>query len=218
MKMKSITFGLAVALVAPAIASAAFVMPAMGGGQVGMMQGAAMVHTDVGFDGTNITLTPDTSHGVPVLRVLTAPDEFDPGQPWAVLQGKHYNFQHAWNPAGFITLPTGTGIWIERINHSPGLEVYQRPPASPSYAPILQSDGARWKWGGSMTHNAYAMLNPAVGGYTAEYKVYIGDANSGAPLSQYSSANVTWNFAVVPEPTMFALSGGAAAAILRRRR
>lgn len=57
-------------VVAQASTHAAYVMPMIGGGQVGMM-GAPMIHTDIGFDGTNITATQDTSHGVPMLRPLS---------------------------------------------------------------------------------------------------------------------------------------------------
>ena len=89
---------------------AAYVTPQIGGGQVGMM-GAPMKHTDVMFDGTNITLHVDDTVATPMLRPLTPPDEFDPSAAWSVLSGKAYNFQHAWNPGGFITLPTDSSIW-----------------------------------------------------------------------------------------------------------
>lgn len=215
MKLSTATLTLVAAALC-ASAEAAYVIPTIGGGQVGMM-GAPMIHTDVSFDGTNISLMADTSHGVPVLRPLTPPDEFDPAQPWIVLQNKAYNFQHAWNPGGFITLPAGTGIWVERISQTPGLEVYQRPPAAPSYLQIFQADGERWKWSGAMTHNAYAVLNPTLSTFSATYRVYIGDATTGTPLGGYGSAEVTWNWSVVPEPTSLALVAGATL-IARRRR
>lgn len=216
MKLNLIALNLAGACVAPALVSAAYVMPMIGGGQVGMM-GAPMIHTDVGFNGSSIGLVQDTSHGVPVLRALTPPDSFDPAQPWAVLQHKHYNFQHAWNPMGFITLPTDGGIWVERLSHTPGLETFQRPPAAPAYLPIFQNDGDRWKWSGGMTHNAYAVLNPALTEYFATYKVYIGDAVTGAPMPGYGSATVTWQLNVIPEPSTLAALASASLLLLRRR-
>lgn len=45
-----------------------------------------------------------------------------------------------------------------------------------------------------MTHNVYAVLNPTKTDYAANYKVYIGDASTGDPLSAYGSATVTWSW------------------------
>lgn len=196
-------------------AQAAYVTPMIGGGQVGMV-GAPMIHTDIGFDGTNVTATLDTSHGVPQLRPLTPPDEFDPAQPWSVLTGKAYNFQHAWNPAGFITLPAGAGIWIERLSADAGLETYLRPPATPAYARVFQNDGDRWQWSGAMTHNVYAAQNPARSDYAAIYRVYLGDQSSGEPLPGFGSATVNWSWsaAIVPEPSLV----GLIALMVRRKR
>lgn len=201
-------------------ATAAYVTPQMGGGQVGMMDGAAMLHADIGFDGTNLSVTLDTSHGVPELRPLTPPDAFDPVQPWAVLTGKAYNFQWAWNPAGFITLPSGSGIWIERLHHNDGLEAYLRPPAEPSYAPVFEADGDRWRWSGAMTHNVYAVENPTQSLYSADYRVYIGDAVTGEPLAGYGSVDVTWTWQAspVPEPASLALVGAGGFLLLCRGR
>lgn len=189
----------------------AFVSPQMGGGQVDMM-GAPMKHTDIMFDGTNISVHIDDTVATPALRPLALPDEFDPAQPWSVLADKAYNFQNAWNPGGFITLPSGTGIWIERISSDPGLETYLRPPAFSSgstWPEIFEVDGDRWKWSGAMQHNAYAVVNPLKDSYSATYRVYIGDATTGLPVLGYGSADVTWTWTAtpVPEPSSYLLLG-----------
>ena len=197
-------------------AKAIYVIPQMGGGQVGAM----MRHTDVMFDGTQITLHVDDTVAAPTLRPLTSPDQFDPAQPWAVLQNKAYNFQNAWNPGGFITLPPAGAIWIERLHHDPGLQAYLRPPASSMYDPIFTLDKARWQWSGAMQHNTYAVLNPSQSVYTAGYRVYIGDVATGSPLAGYGSAEVTWtwNATPVPEPTSPLILGTGVLALAGYRR
>jgi hypothetical protein len=180
-------------------ASAEYVIPQMGGGQVG--QGAApMKHADITFDGTSLQVHLDETVGTPLLRALNEPNEFDPAQPWNVLNDKAYNFQHGWNPGGFISLPSGTWIWMEQLFATPGLEVYQRPPASPAYAPAFGTAGsaARWRWSGAMTHNVYAVPCPLLSQYEASYRVYIGDNTSGEPLPAYASADVTFHFLATP--------------------
>jgi hypothetical protein len=203
-------------------ARAAFVLPQIGGGQTGMM-GAPMKHADIMFDGTNIAVHVDDTVATPWLRPLTPPNEFDPTKPWSVLIGRAYNFQYAWNPGGFISLPAGTWIWVERLHHDPGLEVYLRPPqwtSGPTWTELFTADGERWKWDGAMQHNAYAVLDPAQSVYTAEYRVYIGDIVTGEPVPGYGSADVTWtwNATVVPEPAALALLAPCAGLFLRRRR
>lgn len=204
------------------IAQAAIVTPQMGGGQVGMM-GAPMKHTDVMFDGTNITLHVDDTVATPWLRPLAAGDTFldsNSVHPYDVLEGRAYNFQNAWNVGGLFTLPANSWIWVERLSQDAGLEVYQRAPSTPEYAPIFQNDGDRWRWTGTMTHNAYAVLDPLQSTYSANYRVYIGDGTTGVPLSGYGSADVTWtwNATPVPEPASLSLLAIGAMAILRRRR
>lgn len=200
---------------APALAD--YVLPMIGGGQTS----APMKHADVMFDGTNLTVHIDDTVGTPMLRPLTPPDEFDPAEPWAVLSHKAYNYQYAWNPGGFITLPGGTGIWIERLSHSAGLETFLRSPATPAWAPVFTADGERWQWGGSMTHNAYAVLNPAADTYSATYRVYIGDATTGEPLAGYGSTDVTWTWdaepTAIPEPAAATALALLALTTLRRR-
>jgi hypothetical protein len=220
---RSFVSALSMILISAFPAHAGFVTPQIGGGQVGMMD-ASMKHTDVMFDGTNITLHVDDTVATPVLRPLTPPDEFDPAQPWSVLSGKAYNFQNAWNAGGFITLPADSGIWVERLHQDAGLEVYLRPPmftTGSTYPQIFTADGDLWKWNGSMQHNAYAVLDPQQSTYSATYHVFIGDATTGVPLPGYGSADVTWtwNASPVPEPSSFTLAvAGIGAMLLFRRR
>lgn len=195
---------------------AAYVTPQMGGGQAS----APMKHLDVAFDGTNISVHIDDTVDIPMLRPLTPPDEFDPNEPWAVLTGKAYNFQYGWNPSGFITLPTDSGIWIKRLDQDPELEVYARPPATPAYAPLFENNGDIWQWGGAMTHNVYAVLDPTASVYTTTYQVYIGDASTGAMLPGYGSDDVTltFNATPIPEPVTLGMLVLSAGALLLHRR
>lgn len=208
------------ATLAAGAGQAEYVVPQMGGGQIGMMTGAPMIHLDVTFDGVDLAVTADTSHVQPVFRSLTEPDVFDPAQPWAVLTGKAYNFQYGWNPRGFIALPTDAGIWIERLHHDAGLEAYNRPPATPAYAEIFEADGDRWMWSGAMTHNTYAVLDPTQPLYRAQYRVYLGDVQSGEPLVGYGNADITlqWQAMPVPEPGVMPIVGAALSALVAARR
>ncbi len=204
-----LAFALAAAVLGIAASSveATYVLPQMGGGQVGMGN-APMVHADVTFDGVNLAVSLHVEpHELPMLRALTPPDAFDPTEPWAVLTDKAYNFQYAWNAGGFITLPAGSGIWIERLHHDDGLEAYLRAPAAPAWSAVFTADGDRWMWSGAMTHNVYAVLDPLSDHYQAMYRVYLGDAATGQPLPGYGSADVTWTWhaAPVPEPTTLAI-------------
>jgi hypothetical protein len=174
-------------------AIAAYVTPKIGGGQIA----AEMKHLDILFDGTNITVHLDESVPTPELRPLIPPDEFDPTKPWSVLIDKAYNYQYAFNPGGFITLPPGGAIWVERLHHDPGLQTYLRPPQwspdlGPTWTEIFTADGDRWKWEGAMQHNAYAVRDPTQSVYTADYRIYIGHETTGEPLPGYGSAEATW--------------------------
>ena len=200
MKSKIAFLAVVAALFAmPAAVHAQFVIPRMGGGQVGLAN-APMKHADVTFDGADINVHVDDSVGTPTLVPLEDPFEFDLEQPWGVLHEKAYNFQYGWNPGGFISLPPAAWIWVEQIEASPGLEVYQRPPAQPSYERIFDSDGSIWRWPGSMTHNVYAIATPQQDSFEATYRVFIGDDDTGEELVDadeqplYGSDVVTFRF------------------------
>ncbi len=181
----------------------------MGGGQ----SVAPMIMTDIGFDGTNITVQPDDPTLVDspvVLQPLAPPDQFDPSKPWSVLNGTAYNFQYGWNPAGYITLPAGSAIWIQVLSEDAGLETYLRPPAyssGPTWPQVFAANGNRWEFQGFMQHNAYAVVNPQQTTYSATYCVYIGNATTGSPLPGYGSADVTWTW--LGAPTWSTTTGGS---------
>ena len=182
-------------------ADAQYVTPQMGGGQIGLAN-APMKHADVTFDGVEIDVHVDDSVGTPTLVPLDDPFEFEPEQPWSVLMGKAYNFQYGWNPGGFISLPSSAWIWIEQVEATPGLEVYQRPPAQPSYEQIFGVDGSVWRWPGSMTHNVYAVARPQQDVFESTYRVYVGDETTGVELVNaddeptYGSDIVTFQFSL----------------------
>ncbi len=190
---------LLLACLAP-LAHATHVQPSMGGGEVG--EGSApMKHADISFDGQRLTVDIDDTVGVPWLRPLTPPAQFDPEGPWGVINGKAYNFQYGWNPSRFDDYPPiGSWVWIEQLSASPGLEVYQRSPATPTGKPIFGTAGSstRWRWSGVMTHNLYAIAQTNEDNYQAMYRVYIGDNVTGNPTPGYEPAQVTFEFLTTP--------------------
>lgn len=181
-------------------AAAAFVEPAMGGGQIG--QGfAPMKHADISFDGASIFVEVDQSVGTPTLVPLSDGFEFDPGGAWGHINGHAYNFQYGWNPGRIDAFPpAGAWFWIEVIDASPELKTYQRPPAAPEGEPIFATEDSpgRWRWSGAMTHNLYAVENPRETEYFATYRVYLGSDAGGTPIAGVNSAEVTFRFLAEP--------------------
>ncbi|TWT96860.1 hypothetical protein Pla108_26350 [Botrimarina colliarenosi] len=183
-------------LVAPASAGAAYVSPQLGGGSPGAT--GAMKHADVTLQSHAVLVHIDESVPMPRLRPLLEGDEFDPAAPYAMLSGKGYNSQYGWNAGGFINLPSGSAIWVEELDSSLGLEVYQAPVDANGYAPLFGANGSpeRWKWSGRMSHNIYAATDFAVTAHWARYRVYLGDTTTGEPLPGYTPAEVTFEFAL----------------------
>lgn len=175
----------------------AIVSPARGGG---LDTNQPMIHVDIFYDyaANEMQATLDTSKGVPKLQPLPSGYAFDARSNYAVLTGKAYNFQLAWNPGGIFAPPPGAAVWIERLNFSPGLENYDGPgnkmenPPRP-YSRIFETNGSKWKWYGRMSHNAYAVLHPATNLLTAEFKIYFGDALTGSreAFAGYDDATIT---------------------------
>ncbi len=181
-------------------ATAEYVIPQIGGGQTGMAL-APMKHVDISLVGNGLWAKVDDSVPTPQLRPLEPAHEFDPNLTWSVLSTKAYNFQYGWNPDGFISLPAEAWIWIDQLDATPGLEVYQRPPASPAYEPIFGTTDSpsRWRWTGAMAHNVYAVDDPIENLYEAVYRVYVGHDITGEPLSGYTSTEATFQFFASPE-------------------
>jgi hypothetical protein len=143
-------------------------------------------------------------------------------------------------------------IWIELISESAGIETYQAigkwgvnsagtldannvpviDPNAGAYAGTFGTAGSstKWQWDYQMDHNVYAVPSSYLTGpsqtFTANYKVYIGDAQGNEILNQdgsSASSLETWIWqgpANVPEPATLALLviGGAIYMGNRKRR
>ena len=168
------------------------------------MHDGSMNHGEMGTSGT-----------VPLLRPLQVNHAFGPDEPWAVLADKAHNFQYGWVASGLWAPPAGGAVWIEPLETSPGLEVYEGGQfmsedtvRAMRFEPIFGTDGSSpsWSWNGMMTHNAYAVANPQKSSFHAKYRVYMGDGVTGEELRDpqgtplYNSAMTTFHFSAVPVP------------------
>lgn len=208
-------------------AYAAYVTPRIGGDQR-KHDVAPMIMPEITFDGTNIAVLDEmgnpwvtlTGQARPILWPLEGTDEFEPGKPWYnALNGKAYNWQYGWSNAALDQglIPAGSKIWLEVLSQSDGLKTYDR---NNYYVPIFGTDGAsnKWRWyeSMSMSHNAYTVA-PSIGEWFATYKVYIGDATTGAALAGYGSDTVTLTWTSIPEPTTIAILGIGAVCLLHKK-
>jgi MYXO-CTERM domain-containing protein len=191
------------AAVAPAIAQ----MPQMGG---------PMIHADVAFDGSALSVAYE---GTGPVSLLTYGQSY--ANQFAVLDGTYYNAQIGWRPAGTISLPTDRFVWIEVLDQSAGLMTYEGGRMNNMMAqtmnPLFGTGGSdtKWRWGGLMTHNWYAVTDP--GDYSATYRVYLGDGN-GAMDTAYAAAEVTFTWTAVPAPSAAGLLAFGGLVATRRRR
>jgi hypothetical protein len=135
----------------------------------------------------------------------------------STLDDTYYSSQYGWLADGFISLGADEFMWIERLDSTEGLNVYEgglrMMREFHTYDAIQGTDGSddAWMWGGTMVHNWYSA--DALGSYEATYRVFVGDAMGNA-YSQYTSDTVTLNFNAVPAPGglgMLALGGLVAA-------
>jgi hypothetical protein len=206
--------------------AAAYVVPQIGGGQVGSV---SMIMPEITFDGTNVVVldtfgnpwTTLTGADRPVLRSLTGTDQLDPANVpvYNALNGTAWNWQYGWanDLLNKSLIPAGDKIWIQLITQSDGLNTYARS----SYAPIWGTGGTSniWKWNEmmGMSHNAYT-VTPGYGEWSATYNVYLGDMTSGAAISGYGSDTVTLTWTSIPEPATLALMGTGLFYLLGSRR
>lgn len=149
--------------------------------------------------------------GNPSLEATTFA-QWDPAQPWAVLQNKAFSRQFGWwggaatapatlKSAVETTYGSGASIWIEALSQSAGLEAYKAvgrfgvnanntsavDPTIGAYSGIFGTAGSstKWQWDYQMDHNVYAVGAAYLSPnqlYNASYKLYIGDS-SGTELA-----------------------------------
>lgn len=162
------------------------------------------VHAHVGTDASN-----------PIEMQRFAGESYDGAA--GVLNDTYYSSQYGWLADGFISLGQDEFMWIERMDSTEGLNVYEggmrMMREMHTYDAIQGTDGTddAWMWGGMMTHNWYSA--ESMGSYEATYRVFVGDA-SGNAYSQYTSDTVTLHFNAVPAPGglgMLAMGGLVAA-------
>ncbi len=147
------------------------------------------------------------------------------GQPYdgasSVLQDTYYSSQYGWIADGFINLGADEFMWIERIDASDGLNVYEggmrMMREMHTYNAIQGTDGSddAWNWGGTMVHNWYSA--DTLGAYEATYRVFVGD-EFGNAFAQYQSDTVTLNFNAVPAPGAMGILASAGLIATRRKR
>jgi hypothetical protein len=211
--------------------AAAYVTPGMGGGTVMDQNIAPMIMPEITFNGTDIIVLKadgtdwETRTGTnrPIMRPLTGTDQLNPANVpiYNALNGTAWNWQYGWANGSLDqgSIPAGSKIWIEVLSQSDGLKTYDR--TGNSYAPIFGTNGSPdiWKWNETMgmSHNAYT-VTPGVGEWFATYKVYIGDATTGAEVAGYGSDTVTLTWTSIPEPATLGLMGTGLVYLLRPKR
>lgn len=207
---------LAGALAVGSACAQTYVTPKLGGGQLA----ADMVHIDIYYDAeaNQLHAHVDDSYGIPQLQPLESGAAFDPQATFAVLNGKAYNAQYGWNAGGFFTIPAGAAIWIEPLECSPELEVYEGWGKTGSYTPIFGTAGSPrlWSWSGVMVHNTYAVLDPLTDRFFAEYRIYFGDAITGSREGfldlDDAVVRLEWTAAPVADPSTLRFGAEDAAA------
>ncbi len=125
----------------------------------------------------------------------------------SVLNDTGYNAQFGWLANGFVSIPPGSGIFVQRLASSPHLNVYEQS----TFASILGTDGSSdvWQWDGTMTHNWYS--TDTHGDFFARYEVFVGD-QSGNPLAGFTSSTIDLHFEYAPDLSgrIGTINGGAA--------
>ena len=138
-----------------------------------------------------------------------------------VLTDTYYSDQYGWVADGFIDPGAGNSIWIEQLDATNGLGVYEggmrmmRP--EHTYDAIFGTAGSEsaWRWSGMMTHHWYSVGE--LGEYEAGYRIFVGDALGNA-VTGFGEASVTLHFAAVPAPGSIGVLVGFGLMAARRKR
>lgn len=174
-----------------------------------------MEHIMLSFDNGVVDAHIDIDGSNPIVMNRYAGEVYNGAA--SVLDDTYYSSQYGWLADGFISLGSEEFMWVERVDSTEGLNVYEggmRPMlAMHTYDAIQGTDGSddAWMWSGMMTHNWYSA--DELGSYEATYRVFVGDADGNA-YTQYTSDTVTLYFNAVPTPGalgMLALGGLVAA-------
>jgi hypothetical protein len=182
-----------------------------------------MTMLDISFDAgaSKLAITPTTfaaplstntnMMGMPAAGIAA----FDPAQPYAVLNGTAFSRRFGWNDPNEMTpaaiLPAIQAVygpdakmWIQSLAKSPGLNTYQAVGADGlqmgnTYPGIFgtAASSAKWKWGGMMDHNTYAVPFSSITRpnqyFSAYYKIYIGDS-AGNDIAPSAAIETTWGW------------------------
>ncbi|MEQ9459452.1 MAG: hypothetical protein RIG82_00680 [Phycisphaeraceae bacterium] len=162
----------------------------------GVSLGGLMNHINVGVsapvDGSfPLTITLDTDPGDGLEMILGEPPL---PEPYDVLVDRAYNAQFGWLRQGRWAPGPGEAAFIELIDATPGLSIYEGAFASDSGGgisdglngehslnPIFGTDGSPmvWQWDGRMTH--HWNVSDAPGSYETTFRVFVAENLNGLP-------------------------------------
>ena len=132
-------------------------------------------------------------------------------------------------------VPSGNSLAIRLDSiSSASLRSFNYGNAANRWDPVFTGVDSQVLWNGSMWHNYFTLPDSAAAGdYSATFEVFVanGDFTGSTGFAQYdaaalaatrntnfTSAFVTYNFSVIPEPASTILLGSGLAALLIRRR
>ncbi|WP_428388607.1 dockerin type I domain-containing protein [Mucisphaera sp.] len=162
----------------------------------GVSLGGLMNHLNVGVaapvNGTfPLTISFDTNPGDGLEMVLGEPPL---EEPFNILEDRAYNAQYGWLRQGRWGPGPGEGVFIELIDATPGLSIYEGAFGTDAnggtsddlngqhtLAPIFGTEDTStlWQWDGRMTH--HWVVSDAPGNYEATFQIYVAENLNGAP-------------------------------------